>query len=299
MSGYQVCEALKATPSLVDIPVIFVTSHSEPAFEVAGFKIGAADFIAKPVSAALVLARVTMQLRVKSMADQLRRTATVDVVTGVATRRSFDESLEREWRRSRRTGTPLALLMIDIDHFKQFNDRYGHPAGDDCLRVVAQALVGTSMRPADLVARYGGEEFVMILPETPRAGAQQLAHRVLDRVEALEIAHEKSPTAGHVTVSVGVACYDKDSDCWTPPWLESNSGDPLRGRYGPSALLLAADKALYSAKRTGRAQAKLLDIADVDTPALVREIGRLSRDQPAVGTRRGTTTRAYTIGQLR
>src|SRR5664280_2921064 len=168
----------KAEPALADVPVIFVTSHSEAAFEVAGFEMGAADFIAKPVSAPLVLARVKTQLRVKRMGDELRRIATTDGLTGVANRRRFDESLEREWRRARRSGDPLALLMIDIDHFKLFNDRYGHPAGDACLRSVAQALVGASLRPADLVARYGGEEFVVLLPKTPRAGAEHLARGV-------------------------------------------------------------------------------------------------------------------------
>ena len=109
--------------------MIFVTSHSEAAFEVAGFELGAADFIAKPVSAPLFLARVKTQLRIKRMADELRRIATIDVLTGVANRRRFDESLEQEWRRARRSGDPLALLMIDVDHFKRFNERYGHPAG--------------------------------------------------------------------------------------------------------------------------------------------------------------------------
>ena len=277
MSGFQVLEALKAEPALADVPVIFVTSHSEAAFEVAGFEMGAADFIAKPVSAPLVLARVKTQLRFKRMGDELRRIATTDGLTGVANRRRFDESLEREWRRARRSGDPLALLMIDIDHFKLFNDRYGHPAGDACLRSVAQALVGASLRPADLVARYGGEEFVVLLPKTPRAGAEHLAHGVLDAVEALGIAHEASLTARLVTVSVGVACYDDDSECWVPPSADSCFSDDLRARCSPIDLVQAADKALYSAKNAGRAQARLLDIADVDTPQLARDIAPSSR----------------------
>jgi diguanylate cyclase (GGDEF)-like protein len=277
MSGFQVCETLKADPALANVPVIFVTSHSEPEFEVSGFELGAADFIAKPVSAPLVLARVKSQLRVKRIADELRRIATIDVLTGVANRRRFDEALEREWRRARRSGDPLALLMIDVDHFKPFNDRYGHPAGDACLRSVAQALVGATLRPADLVARYGGEEFVMLLPQTPRGGAEHVAQGVLDAVGALVIAHEASSTARHVTVSVGVACYDNDSECWVPPSADSRFGDDLRARCSAIELVQAADKALYSAKHAGRAQARLLDIADVDTPQLARDIAPSSR----------------------
>jgi diguanylate cyclase (GGDEF)-like protein len=272
MSGFEVCEMLKADPKLADVPVIFVTSHSEAAFEVAGFEIGAADFIAKPVSAPLVLARVKTQLRMKRMADELRRIAAVDVLTGIPNRRSFEETLEREWRSARRAGTPLALLMIDVDHFKAFNDRYGHPAGDACLRSVANALVGASLRPSDFVARYGGEEFVVILPQTARGGAEHMAHRMLKAVEALAIGHELSSTARHITVSVGVAFYDDDSRCWTRASADSPFTDILRAQCSFIELVHAADKALYSAKHAGRAQARLLDIADVNAPQLAREI---------------------------
>jgi diguanylate cyclase (GGDEF)-like protein len=266
MSGFQVLEALKAEPALADVPVIFVTSHAEAAFEVAGFELGAADFIAKPVSPALVRARVDTQLRAKHTADALRRVATVDVLTGVANRRRFNDALERECRRARRSGEPLALLMIDVDHFKRYNDHYGHPAGDACLRAVAQALLLACLRPADLVARYGGEEFVLMLPHTPRAGAQYMAHKVLDAVEGLCIPHAKSSMAGHVTVSVGVACYDADSESWVEPSSDSRLMDETVTRGFPLELVQAADRALYSAKHAGRGQARLLDVADVGAP---------------------------------
>ncbi len=272
LSGFDVCRRLKADPALVGVSVIFVTSHSEPEFEIAGFELGAADFIAKPVSERLVRARVKTQLRVKHMADELRRIAMIDGLTAVANRRHFDETLDLEWRRSRRSGQPLALLMIDVDHFKPFNDQYGHPAGDVCLQSVALALMSVSLRPADLVARYGGEEFVVLLPGTSRAGAEHVARAVLDAVEGLEIAHEASLTAQYVTVSVGVACYDDDSPCWAPPSPASRFRDDLSTRCFPHELVQAADKALYSAKRSGRARARLLDIADVDAPQLARDI---------------------------
>ena len=272
MSGFQVLEALKADPVLANVAVILVTSHSDSAFEVAGFEMGAVDFIAKPVSPPVVLARVAAQLRVKQMADETRRIATIDGLTGVANRRQFDDVLQREWRRARRTGDALALLIVDVDHFKLFNDRYGHPAGDVCLHSVAQALVRASLRPADLVARYGGEEFAILLPQTSRTGAEHLAHRILDAVEAIAIDHEGSPTARHVTVSVGLACYDAESPCWMPVSAESRIAGDSNEICCAADLVQAADTALYSAKHGGRAMAKLLDIADMGTPELVRNI---------------------------
>ncbi len=279
MNGFQLCETIKSDPLLADVPIIFVTSHREAEFEVTGFELGAADFIAKPISAPLVLARVKTQLRVKQMTDELRRVSTIDSLTGVANRRRFDESLAGEWLRAQREGAPLSLLLIDIDHFKLFNDRYGHPAGDVCLQLAAHAIESVGSRPGDLVARYGGEEFALLLPRTPRIGAEHVAHMVLDAIEALAIPHAASLSAKHVTVSVGVSCYDDTSPSWVEPSPESRFGNSLRPQSSAQELLAAADKALYAAKRAGRAQAGLLDIADVDTPELVREISPLSRQR--------------------
>jgi diguanylate cyclase (GGDEF)-like protein len=254
MSGFELLKTLKAQSSLADVPVIFITSHIEAGFEVSALDMGAADFIAKPLKSSRVLARVRTQLRVKHMADELRRNATTDALTGVANRRQFDESLEREWLRARRSGDPVALLMIDVDHFKLYNDLYGHPKGDVCLRHVAQALSSACKRPADLVARYGGEEFMILLPQTPRCGAQRIAQQVLDAVAALGIFHEDSQTTHYVSVSVGIACFDD----------ASASRENLSHALRASDLVQAADKALYSAKQAGRGQAKLRDIADAN-----------------------------------
>jgi diguanylate cyclase (GGDEF)-like protein len=263
MSGFDLLRTLKAESSLADVPVIFITSHSEAGFEVSALEMGAADYIAKPLKSSRVLARVRTQLRVKHMADELRRTATTDALTGVANRRRFDESLEREWLRARRVGDPMSLLMIDVDHFKLYNDLFGHPKGDDCLRHVAETLVSACQRPADLVARYGGEEFTLLLPMTARQGAKHMALLVLDAVAALGIFHEDTGTTHHVSVSVGVAYYDDASPSW-PNRPAEHRGRP-REHYAAGDLLLAADRALYSAKRAGRAQAKLRDIGD-DSP---------------------------------
>src|ERR1700733_6612378 len=153
MSGFELLRTLKAESSLTDVPVIFITSHSEAGFEVSALDMGAADFIAKPLRSSRVLARVRTQLRTKHMADELRRTATTDSLTGVANRRQFDESLEREWLRAKRATEAVSLLMIDVDHFKLYNDLFGHPKGDTCLIHVAQTLRGACNRPGDFVAR--------------------------------------------------------------------------------------------------------------------------------------------------
>ena len=272
MTGFRVCETLKADPALAHIPVIFVTSHDECEFEVTGFELGAVDFIAKPVSPPLLVARVKTQLRIKQLTDALRHSAATDALTQIANRRTFDESMRREWSRARRSGEAVSVLMIDVDHFKLFNDRYGHGAGDRCLQAVAQALVESSLRPADLAARYGGEEFVMLLPVTDRVGAAHVAARVLESVAQLRIEHAGSSTAEHVTVSVGLSSYDEQSDSWTGAGIESRLLDSAGVPAGPMQMLQAADKALYAAKHAGRAQAWMLDVADVDGPDRARQV---------------------------
>ena len=236
MSGYEVCDAIRADATLADIPVIFVTGHGETDAEVLGLEAGAVDFITKPVNEALLLARVRTQLRLKSMSDELRSMATTDGLTGLANRRHFDELMRREWQRCARTGSSIALLMADIDHFKRYNDSYGHPGGDACLQAVAKALTLVARRPADRVGRLGGEEFVVLLPDTDVAGGQEVAEHAVKLIQALALPHVASLTAEHVTISVGVAvCTGQDM-----------------ARHDPQSLYSAADHALYAAKAQGR-----------------------------------------------
>lgn len=236
LSGYQVCEAIRADAALVDIPVIFVTGHGEADAELRGLDAGAVDFITKPVNEALLLARVRTQLRIKSMADELRRMATTDGLTGLVNRRHFDELMQREWQRCARSGAPMALLMVDVDHFKRYNDHYGHPAGDACLQAVARALESAARRPADRVGRLGGEEFALLLPDTDLPGAQGLAEQVVHTVRDLQLPHAGSLTGACVSISVGVAAC--------VPRSAAPGGVPL--------LYRAADRALYEAKAHGR-----------------------------------------------
>ncbi len=170
----------------------------------------------------------------RDQALELRSQSFADGLTGIANRRHFDVAMERETRRAKRQGAPLSLLMIDIDYFKAYNDHYGHQQGDDCLIKVAAALAGMLHRPTDLIARYGGEEFAAILPELDSIKGQQLAEMMRQRVTELAIEHLYTGHAPHVTVSVGVATQTAESALDVP------------------ALIGAADRALYAAKRLGR-----------------------------------------------
>lgn len=234
MDGYEVCTALKADPLTRDIPVIFVTAHTDASQETRGLDVGAVDFISKPVNPAVVRARVKTQLTLKCQSDLMRRLVFLDGLTGVFNRRYFDQQLLIETARSARAQKPLALIMLDVDFFKRFNDHYGHQAGDDCLRQVAMTLKESLRRPADLVARYGGEEFVCVLPETEFEDAMSIAHELEANVRHKAIAHQDSEVAPVVTVSVGVAGCSA-----------GNCGQP-------GALLTLADAQLYLAKNSGR-----------------------------------------------
>jgi diguanylate cyclase (GGDEF)-like protein len=266
MTGFEVCTAMKETPELADVPIIFITSHDGGDEEVTGLSLGGVDFISKPPRPAQVVARVRMDLRMKQMADTLRNAAYTDGLTGVANRRHFDEALNREWLRAQRSGMPLSLVMADIDAFKKFNDHYGHQAGDRCLQVVALALRQALHRPADLAARYGGEEFAVLLPETDAAGARFLAAQLLDAVNALKVPHAASPVGQHVSLSIGVSSFDEQSSSWVGQAADSRFTG-LPGRPPAAELVAAADQALYVAKESGRNRIRFLNIDDVGVPA--------------------------------
>ncbi|CAK0743335.1 two-component system, chemotaxis family, response regulator WspR [Gammaproteobacteria bacterium] len=239
MDGFTVCRKLKENPLLKDIPVIFVTAMNDLEDEAKGLEIGAIDYITKPIHSFIIRNRVRNHLELKAQRDTLRCLAVIDGLTGITNRRGFDEALDREWRRALRNSSKISLAIADIDHFKAYNDHYGHLVGDECLRAVTGVFHHQMRRPTDLTARYGGEEIICLLPDTDSAGAHLVVRRILADLAALAIHHEASPIAPVVTVSVGIATA------------------VARPKHNQSDLLALADRYLYEAKNSGRNQIKV------------------------------------------
>jgi len=234
LDGYALCTQLKGDLATAAIPIIFITGLQESDSESHGLELGAADYVTKPFSPNVVRARVRNHVELKRARDRLLSLAATDGMTGLFNRRAFDVALDRECKRLARTHASVALVMIDVDFFKPFNDRYGHVAGDDCLRQIAIELGAAMHRPADFVARYGGEEFVCILPETLLEGGVEVAERIQAGIRGLAIPHDGSTVAKVVTASFGVV-----SDVCVQ---DMNVDDLLR----------SADACLYEAKAGGR-----------------------------------------------
>jgi len=234
MDGYEVCMKLKADPRTARIPIIFVTGQNEEGGELKGFDLGAVDYITKPFSLSIVRARVKTHLELKRYRDELEAQSMTDGLTGIPNRRHLNKFLELLWSQALRLRGPISLVLMDIDHFKAYNDHYGHLQGDDTLKRVAQALEQATQRKTDLVARFGGEEFICVLPGTDLEGASGRVEQLRRAVEDLAIPHEHSTAADHVTISLGLA------SCVPSPALK------------PDALLELADQALYQSKKHGR-----------------------------------------------
>ncbi len=228
-------------------PIIFLSGMASDKDLEKGIAAGGDDYLYKPVSEAVLSAKIRAMQRIIQMRtslvvlareldtanQELKRLSASDGLTGIANRRFFDEHLSREWRRARRGSGEIAILMCDIDHFKAYNDTYGHQAGDDCLRQVARKIRDSMERAADLAARYGGEEFVVLLPDTPIEGAHIVAEKLRQAIHALNLPHAGS-LHRLVTLSIGVAALPAGDDNTSQTLIE------------------AADRALYRAKHAGR-----------------------------------------------
>jgi diguanylate cyclase (GGDEF)-like protein len=238
MDGYEVLRRLRANPQTEHLAVIFISGLDRPEDEANGLKMGAADYIAKPFNATVVMARVALHLQLVRQRRMLERLANIDGLTELANRRRFDELYALEWQRARRSGSPLSLALLDIDCFKQYNDHYGHPAGDRALRAVARTTAACLQRPADLAARYGGEELVLLLPDTDAAQARHVAEGLWAAITGLQVAHAASRVAPVLTVSIGGATLG-----------QHGTG---HGPETAAELFEAADSQLYRAKQEGR-----------------------------------------------
>lgn len=231
------------------IPIVFLTAMSKDDDIVRGIEAGGDDYLVKPVSEAVLNAKLKAMQRIAKMREELaaanaklRQLSEIDGLTGIANRRRFDFVYLREYRHACRDQQPLSLLLSDIDQFKPYNDRYGHQAGDQCLKQVAKTLEH-SIRPGDLVARYGGEEFAVILPDTTAASAMAIGERLRHAVEALSLPHADTNN-GLVTLSIGAATLD---------------GDYPKTLAHPGNLIELADRALYAAKHHGRNRVERID----------------------------------------
>ena len=252
IDGYEVCERLKANPETNNIPVIFLSASNDTDDKVKAFTVGGADYVTKPFQAEEVLARVRHQMTILRQQRQLiiqnhrlrqieaalqqanlelECIANTDFLTRVANRRCFDTLLEQEWQRLRREQQPISLILCDIDYFKQYNDRYGHPAGDTCLQQIAAVISKCIKRPSDIVARYGGEEFAILLPNTNQEGAVTVVETIQQSLQCLQIPHAASAIDQYVTLSAGIACLIPELDGLT------------------QKLIAEADAALYQAKQ--------------------------------------------------
>lgn len=234
--GIEACKLLKGDEQTSGIPVILVTAGGSESAEQAGFTAGAVDFIRRPISTALLNARVRLHLRLADQAKTLRLASLVDPLTGLQNRRRFDSEVALQWGRSAALSAPLSVIMIDIDYFKNYNDALGHGEGDRALKLVAEALTGALSRTGDLLVRWGGEEFAVMLPDTDAQGATAVAERMLAAVRSLALPHPESQCGTTLTVSAGVA------------------DTPAPTHMPMAELVAAADLQLYRAKAAGRDQ---------------------------------------------
>ncbi|MFT6899034.1 MAG: diguanylate cyclase (GGDEF)-like protein [Paraglaciecola sp.] len=239
ISGFDTCTHLKQHPVSADIPVILIGATPSPAQITFGLNLGAIDFISTPVDISILTAKIKNHMQLAAKLSALALISCTDGLTGVPNRMQLDTSLNRAWYAAIRGHHHLSLLMIDIDYFKRFNDTFGHVAGDECLKRVAQTIQNALHRDSDSMGRYGGEEFAVVLPFTDLQGAKLIGQHILEEIERLDIDNPKAKTTKKVTVSIGVATLDPAQEI-----------DYTHAQ--PEDLIKRADKTLYRAKKQGR-----------------------------------------------
>lgn len=233
-SGLEICTELKSSFEYADsIAIILMTGEYAAEQEAAGLRLGAVDYVYKPFNENVLLARIALQLDIRRKTALLSRLANVDGLTEIGNRLAFDQQLEAELNRAKRDKKSVALAMLDIDCFKLYNDKYGHPAGDQVLKQISETLKSTFKRHSDFCFRYGGEEFAVLMYDTNELEASKLLQKCLHRFRSLKIPHEVSSVQPIMTFSAGVSAIQVS---------EVNGAD----------LIDAADDNLYEAKRTGK-----------------------------------------------
>lgn len=263
MDGYETAELMRSNKRTKHIPIIFVTAEQAERDHIfKGYDAGAVDYLMKPIAPRVLQSKVSifleihrqkleleektrelngkvveleeLQQQLEEKNKQLKVISNVDALTGIYNRRYFNEIIEREWSRSKRNHSILSLILMDIDHFKAYNDTYGHSAGDTALKAVANAISRPVKRKIDTIARYGGEEFVAVLPETGKEGALALGKRMMDSVRTMKLEHKGYPEKGYLTISMGIYSVVPDDN------------------ISYINIINSADNALYAAKADGR-----------------------------------------------
>ena len=247
MDGLTLCRWLKSMSVTESIPVIFITTSNQVEDEIACLDAGGVDFVNKPLNPASFKARIRSKLQLKVQLDELRELSETDGLTGLCNRRHFFKRLDVEYGYARRYKTPMTLLMMDIDHFKAYNDDYGHPAGDACLKALAGTLLTHVNRASDVVARYGGEEFIVLMSGCTEAGMRAKAEAIRADVESLAQRSEGTALKRPITVSIGAYCCLSVVD------------------ISQEAMVRHADALLYEAKAAGRNRVCCTVIADKPT----------------------------------
>lgn len=241
LDGFETTKLIREMLGEHWIPIIFVTGKSEESDYKEGIEAGGDDYLIKPVSRIILKAKIKAMERIIEMRNQLNQAnieltelSERDSLTRLYNRRTFENRAQEYWRQANRSREPLSVLLLDIDHFKAYNDSYGHVAGDECIRKVSDAMSKCTNRAGDIVARYGGEEFVILLTNTPESGARHVADQIRSNIAALKIEHRESSASEFVTISAGGATLNDTQRC------------------DLKSLIHAADQGLYRAKESGR-----------------------------------------------
>lgn len=240
MNGFDLTRKIRKLLAEQWVPIIFLSGQTDDKHLCAGIDAGGDDYLTKPVNSSVLSAKIRAMSRIALMRaaledanQQLLKLTHLDPLTEAVNRRGMEEALTRAWKANQREQSELSLILLDIDHFKSYNDNYGHQKGDTCLRQVSKTIQAQLHRPTDLLTRYGGEEFLLILPDTPIEGARTLAKKIIQELEVRNIAHDFSSTASHVTASMGLS-------------------STRFGATNTDVLIEQADKALYAAKTKSR-----------------------------------------------